>query len=217
MVDHSFLAPLIRATDSLNLAALERLAGGEYDYTSANYFGAANEDDADIFPPELWNKLQPQGMPPHELKLKVGAPIILLRSLNRAEGLMNGTRIIVKACLEYNIQAEIVTGARKGRVVLLPRIHSTCRDTEALSISFVRRQYPVPLAFALTINRSEAQSFGRVGVLLHDPVFAHGQLYVALSRATARNGIQGIIGERAWGNLDKAPNTPNIVWREILY
>ena len=90
MVDHFFptmgreelirgciLVPLNRATDSFNLAALQRMAGEEYVYTSADYFGAANQDDANIYPPELLNKLQPQGMPPHELKLKVGAPIIL--------------------------------------------------------------------------------------------------------------------------------------------
>ena len=102
MVDHVFptmeredlisgciLAPLNRATDSLNLAAVERLAGEEYVYTSADYFGAANLDDANIYAPELLNKLQPQGMAPNELKLNVGAPIILLGNLNRAEGLMN--------------------------------------------------------------------------------------------------------------------------------
>ena len=217
MISGCILAPLNRATDSLNLPALERLAGEEYVYTSAHYFGAANQYDANIYPPELLNKLQPQGMAPHELKSKVGAPNILLLNLNRAEGLMNGTQLIVKACLEYNIQAEIVTGPRRGRVILLPCINQTCQDTEALSISFVRRQYPVRLAFALTINRSQGQSFDRVGRLLHDPVFAHAQFYVALSRATARNGILVIIGERAWGNSDEAPNRPNIVWPEILY
>ena len=141
LISGCILAPLNSATDSLNLAALERLIGEEYVYTCADYFGAANQDDANIYPPELLNKLQPRGMAPHELKLKAGAWIILLRTLNRAEGLMNGTCLIVKACLEYNIQAEIVTGARKGRVVLLPHINLTCGDTQALSISFDRHQY----------------------------------------------------------------------------
>ena len=93
-------------------------------------------------------------MAPQELKLNVNAPIILLRNLNHAKGLMNGTPLIVKACIEYNIEAQIVGGAREGRVILLRRINLTCRDTEALSISFVRRQSPVRLAFALTINGS---------------------------------------------------------------
>ena len=108
-------------------------------------------------------------MAPDELKLKVGAPIILLRNLNRAEGLMNGTRFIVKECLEYNFQAEIVPGAMEGRVVLLPHINLTRGDTQPLSISFVRRQYPVRFAFAFTIHRSQGQSLERVRLLLHDP------------------------------------------------
>ena len=85
MVDHVFptrgseelitgciLAPLKCATDSLNLTALELLIGEEYVSTSADYFCAANQDDANIHPPELLNKLQPPGMAPHDLKLTVG-------------------------------------------------------------------------------------------------------------------------------------------------
>ena len=84
MVDHIFptirreelisgciLAPLNRATDSLNLAALGRLMGEEYVSRSADYFGAANQDDANIYSPDLLNKLQPPGMAPHELKPKL--------------------------------------------------------------------------------------------------------------------------------------------------
>jgi hypothetical protein len=37
------------------------------------------------------------------------------------------------------------------------------------------------LAFSLTINKSHGQTIGNVGMVLHDPVFSHGQLYVAFS------------------------------------
>ena len=59
----------------------------------------------------------------------------------------------------------------------------------------------MPLTFAVTINRSQGHSFERVGLLLHDPVFAHGSLYVALSPATQKYGISVIIAEPALGRF----------------
>ena len=46
-----------------------------------------------------------------------------------------------------------------------------------------RRQFPVRLAFAMTINKAQGQTLKTVAIYLHEPVFAHGQLYVALSRS----------------------------------
>ena len=210
------LAPRNQETNAINEAALQSLPGEEFLYVSADFFGADCQEDAATYPLELLNKLEPPGMARHELKLKVGAPIILLRNLNRTEGLMNGTRLLVTKCLDFNIQAEIVSGPRKGNVVLIPRINLTCGDSEMLSIRFIRRQFPIKLAFALTINRSQGQSFERLGLLLENPVFAHGQLYVGFSQVTSRRGVRVILGERAWGDVTKEANTPNIVWSEIF-
>ena len=53
----------------------------------------------------------------------------------------------------------------------------------------IRRQFPLILAFAITINKSQGQTFNKVGLFLPAPVFNHGQLYVAFSRATSEKNF----------------------------
>jgi ATP-dependent DNA helicase PIF1 len=55
---------------------------------------------------------------------------------------------------------------------------------------FKRKQFPIRLSFAMTVNKSQGQTIPNVGVYLPAPVFSHGQLYVAISRATARMNIK---------------------------
>jgi hypothetical protein len=76
-----------------------------------------------------------------------------------------------------------------------------------------RRQFPVRLAFALTINKAQGQSVRHVGVDLCEPVFAHGQLYVALSRATSRDRIKLLLPP-ASADLHRVQN---IVYPEIFH
>jgi ATP-dependent exoDNAse (exonuclease V) alpha subunit len=54
----------------------------------------------------------------------------------------------------------------------------------------IRHQFPVKPAFAMTINKSQGQTFEFVGVDLSKPVFSHGQLYVAFSRAKRFSAVK---------------------------
>ena len=80
-------------------------------------------------------------------------------------------------------------------------------------------QFPIKLAFAFTINKSQGQSLKQVGVYLPQPVFSHGQLYVALSRAIHWAQMKILIEPTfVQGNIHSTGNyyTTNVVYDGIL-
>ncbi|GJS66979.1 ATP-dependent DNA helicase PIF1-like protein [Tanacetum coccineum] len=62
-----------------------------------------------------------------------------------------------------------------------------------LPIKIVRKQYPLSISFAMTIDKSQGQSLSKVGLYLPCPVFTHGQLYVALSRVKSKRGLKVVV------------------------
>uniref|UniRef100_A0AAG5DRF0 DNA helicase Pif1-like 2B domain-containing protein n=1 Tax=Anopheles atroparvus TaxID=41427 RepID=A0AAG5DRF0_ANOAO len=137
-----------------------------------------NDDDAVNYPVEFLNSLDLPDMPPHHLRLKVGSVIIMLRNLH-APKLCNGTRLIITQLSNNVIVARILKGTYKGAECLIPRIPLGSND---MPFHFKRIQFPVKLAFAMTINKSQGQSLEVCGINLEMPCFSHGQLYVACSR-----------------------------------
>ena len=111
-------------------------------------------------PTKILNSIESGSLSPHELKLKVGAPVMLLRNLDAMNGLCNGTRLIVKSLMRNLIEATIQTGTFAGSAVCMPKIKLFSTNNDA--IQFQRIQFPVRLAFAMTINKAQGQTLDRI-------------------------------------------------------
>ena len=137
----------------------------------------------------------------------MNALFLLLRNMDPPNGMCNGTRLIVDKVIDGNVLRATVAG-NPSKVALIPRI-KLIPDNPAFPFQWSRRQFPVRLAFAMTINKSQGQTLRRVGVdLLMKPVFSHGQLYVAVSRVGHPSHITFSVPQ---GCL-----TRNVVYKEAL-
>ncbi len=76
-----------------------------------------------------------------------------------------------------------------------------------------RRQLPIRVAFAMTINKAQGLTLRRVGVHVEEDVFSHGQLYVAFSRCGDPDNLC-VFGPKP--DKDNAVWIKNVVYREVL-
>ncbi|CAI6350436.1 unnamed protein product [Macrosiphum euphorbiae] len=186
---------------ALNFTIQSKIAGDLVTYKSVD--SITNPDDVVNYPTEFLNSLEIPGFPPHNLQLKVGTVILILRNLNPPR-LCNGTRLSVKRLMPNLIEATIINGKYAGENVCIPRIPMIPTD---LPFDFKRLQFPVRLAFAMTINKSQGQSLSVCGINLENHCFSHGQLYVACSRVGKPSALFVLTSNK---------KTKNVVYQRAL-
>jgi ATP-dependent DNA helicase PIF1 len=189
---------------------LSYLPGVQVDFLSAN--SAKDTEVTNTYPFEFLNILEVSGMPSHKLPLKIGAPMMLLRNFDPSTGLCNGTCPIVRRFTMQVVEAEIITGKGAGNVAFIPRI-KLISDNIDLPFTFARKQFPLRLAYAMTINKSQGQTLSHVGLHLVDDVFSHGQLYVVFSRTKAPANIKVQLPNNVHGRIGLMRN---VVYEEAL-
>ncbi|KAG4053797.1 hypothetical protein PC123_g11065 [Phytophthora cactorum] len=198
----------------INEAVAQWLEGVSQEYLSTD--SVEEDEEVNFFGQEVLHTVNINGIPPHKLMLKKGAPIMMMRNLNPDLGLCNGTRLRIVELKPHVIHATIVTGERQGQHVLIPRIvFISDGDSREFPFRLWRKQFPVQPAFAMTINKAQGQTVQNLGLYLSPPCFSHGQLYVALSRVTSRSKFKALI-EYPQLEEEGGVYTYNIVYRQIF-
>ena len=202
----AILCPRNEMVDRMNDRVLDLFPGDVVTCLSVD--SVAEVDQQAVYPVEYLNSLNLSGLPPHRLNIKTGAPIMLMRNLDPVRGHCNGTRYVVSHITGRYIEAHIACGEYAGNKLLIPRIPLIPTDA-GLPFTLRRRQFPVRPAFAMSVNKAQGQTLQRVGVLLDEPVFTHGQLYVAASRCGQRQNIRFYVDSTSCC-------TANVVYGEVL-
>nr|GEY20145.1 DNA helicase [Tanacetum cinerariifolium] len=100
-----------KTVDVVNAKMLSNINGESRTHLSNNEaipMGKETIETELLYPMEYLNTITFPGFPPHELELKVGSPIMLLRNVNLSGGLCNGTRMILKSLKSKLIEAQII-------------------------------------------------------------------------------------------------------------
>ncbi|GJW57879.1 putative reverse transcriptase domain-containing protein [Tanacetum coccineum] len=161
IVSRAILSTKNKHVDSIDNELIDRFPSEEKVYYS---FDEAEDDTHNFYPLEFLNSLNMTGLPPHCLLLKIRCPIFLLRSLDPANGLCNGMRLICKRFDPNVINAEIAAEQHTGVRVLFPRIPLAPSEEDMFPFKLKRTQFPIRLSFAMTINKAQGQTIPNVGV-----------------------------------------------------
>ncbi|GJS24177.1 ATP-dependent DNA helicase PIF1-like protein [Tanacetum coccineum] len=141
---------------SSSIAAL-LLEGDENEYEFSDFVCLVDEDsnfDDLIYTTEFLNGLRMSGIPNHNIKLKICTPIMLMRNNNQRAGLCNETRLQVLRMGINIIEAQIISGGSVGMICAIPRMVISPSDIK-MSFKLNRRQFPIQVCFAMTINKRQ--------------------------------------------------------------
>ena len=110
LTSKAILTPKNTDVNTINDYLINKFPGEVVSIYSADKLDTQDKDEQVQYPVEYLNSINVGGLPPHDLKLKKGCPIMLLRNINPSKGLCNGTRLICVDIQTRTIVTRIVTG-----------------------------------------------------------------------------------------------------------
>ena len=175
------LTPTNSLADTINSAHLSKISGQAYNYRAH----ISGEFDQKVYPSD------------ERLSLKVGAQVMLLNNdINKRW--VNGSMGEISEIRNFpdgngSISVHMLDGSEVEVEPHTWEIYRFSYNEPAKKLVSSRvgsfTQFPMMLAWAVTIHKSQGKTFDRVIIDLGAGTFAHGQLYVALSRCTTIGGI----------------------------
>jgi len=167
---------------------------------------------------EVLNTFNNNSVPPHELSLAVGDICIILRNLSKKDAVANNTRVKILKISTFCIMVQ--TLGDHPRTVALPRIRFKFRLPFGQSYQLRRTQFPLRLAYCMSVNKSQGQENEAVLLDLRNQLFSHGHLYVALSRVREASKIAVFTKEESTllgpDNENLIAIAKNLVYPELL-
>ena len=161
LATRAILAPKHEDVNALNDAALGSFPAATHQVLHATtYIPGATAEDLASFPAEYLDALDLPGLPPARLAMCPGAVVMLVRNIDYENGLCNGTRALVVSVSRRSLDILVLTGRSQGHRAFLPRIPMTPSEY-SLPVRVTRRQFPVRLAWAITINKAQGQTLQR--------------------------------------------------------
>ena len=149
------------------------------------------------------------GVPDSKLFIKKHCICLLMRNLSKS--LTKSTKIrVLKIVGRHVLLCQTLDTNEK---FWLPRINFEF-DLPSLQIVITRKQFPLQLCWAITVNKSQSQSLQHVGFDLRNCVFQHGSLYTGCSRGYHRNAT--VVLSNSKNIVGNSVYTSNVVIPELL-
>lgn len=169
------LVPTNSLATSINHRKLEQLNGKIYIYNAV----ITGNLETSAFPTE------------QELELKVGAQVMFVKN-DRDKKWVNGTIGKINSLSDNEIKVDIdgikYSVSQENWAKIRYQYNQDERKIEEEVVSSFT-QFPLRLAWAMTVHKSQGQTYNSMVINMGDGAFAHGQTYVALSRCTTLNGL----------------------------
>lgn len=165
--------------DRINLSELQQITEPEFSFSAT----VSGTFDPNLYPTEF------------ELRLRKGAQVMFVRNDVEERQFVNGTigkithldsETIIVETEEQGKKRKIEVAKSEWEIMRYKAGATGSLETEVVG-SF--SQFPLKLAWAITIHKSQGKTFDKVIIDLAGGAFEHGQLYVALSRCRTLEGI----------------------------